>query len=231
MQLITILLHLMCKGSLRSSELRSNRAVWLAIFKHMKNEVRFLGRVHADAEWVGLEGFCLQWHQQSVEQCRGDAVKHRISITTFVFCFMIERQHVPRAMKLTGKAITIAEPELVFRATALSVCLCTMSESVVIAGLFKIKFFRDLHPFFGVLQINTVVFTLIYILWHIKIFSLLIRDGDSLLLPAKGHSGTTVRRNRHLMCATSLSSCQKRNIWLCGHLSTGKMSAQTAEVM
>lgn len=36
--------------------------------------------------------------------------------------------------------------------------------------------------------------------------------GGSLLLPAKGNNGTTVRRNLHLMCVTSLSSCWKCNI-------------------
>ena len=61
--------------------------------------------------------------------------------------------------------------------------------------------------------------------------TLSIRDGGSLLLPAKGYSGTMVRRNLHLMCATSLSSCRERYILLCGHFSTGKLSAQTAEVM
>ena len=44
-------------------------------------------------------------------------------------------------------------------------------------------------------------------------------------------SGTMVRRNLYLMCATSLSSCRERYILLCGHFSTGKLSAQTAEVV
>ena len=44
-------------------------------------------------------------------------------------------------------------------------------------------------------------------------------------------SGTTVRRNLYLMSATSLSSCRERYILLCCHFSTGKLSAQTAEVI
>ncbi len=32
-------------------------------------------------------------------------------------------------------------------------------------------------------------------------------------------SGTTVRRNLYLMCATSLFSCRERYILLCGHFS------------
>jgi len=32
------------------------------------------------------------------------------------------------------------------------------------------------------------------------------------MLPAKGYSDTTVRRNLHLMCATDLSSCRERYI-------------------
>ena len=49
------------------------------------------------------------------------------------------------------------------------------------------------------------------------------------MLPAKGYSGTMVRRNLHLMCVTSLSSCWERYILLCAYFSTGKLSAQTAE--
>ena len=98
-----------------------------------------------------------------IDQRRGirSRIQHGYRVAILVFIFIVEGQHVSGTTELSVKAVTITEPELVFRASTLAVVLSLLAEGIVVAGVFAVVILRDFHPLLGGLEIDAVGFTLV----------------------------------------------------------------------
>ena len=161
-QLITVALHLAGKGTLRSAKLLCDGTVGFLLTEHLEDEVGF--RV----EFTQTLNQLLQQELVRYDICHErsrvrDAVQRRAGVAILVLIFIVEGQHISGATELAVKAVTVTEPELALRADALTVILSLLAEGVVVAGLLTIELFRNLHPLFGGLEVDTVGFTLVCI--------------------------------------------------------------------
>ena len=96
--------------------------------------------------------------RQGVQRCGGAAI--------FVFGFIIEGKHVAATVELAIEAVSVAQPELALRAVAASMRLLALSIRVVVASVFAVLLFGDLHPLTGRFEIDVLGFTWVFIGLH-----------------------------------------------------------------